>query len=101
MHTFNTGWKFFFSTRSFNEIIVTEKPNPGSFAIFLRSSLLTDQSGLRKFVKYIIKALLMINKLILIFYEKIQIGNFKSEIVCLTALVGIVKIVDDVALSLW
>lgn len=59
---------FFFSTRSFNEIIVTEKPNPGSFAIFLRSSLLTDQSGLRKFVKYIIKALLMINKLILIFY---------------------------------
>ena len=68
MHTFNTGWKFFFSTRSFNEIIVTEKPNPGSFTIFLRSSLLTDQSGLRKFVKYIIKALLMINKLILIFY---------------------------------
>lgn len=36
---------------------MTEKLSPGSFAIFLRSSLLTDQLGLRKFVKYAIKAL--------------------------------------------
>lgn len=59
MHTFNSGWKIigFFFIRSFNEIIMTEKLSPGSFAIFLRSSLLTDQLGLRKFVKYAIKAL--------------------------------------------